>query len=112
VRVEKQFTFGQPGEIRRPRPPGNTSIAPEAATLDLSYRVHNYLHYGPQGTTFWSSDGTTMSKWDDVSASYTVPQAGLSEHETEQLFTQDEVATARRLVTFGDYHPQRHLLLR
>ncbi len=113
VRLVKELGFGRaPGELTVRVRLANTSVAPEATSLPLSYRMHNYLKYGVEPSAFWSYDGSALSRWDDVQVHYTVPNTGLDEQETGHLFTQCEVVMPRRLVSFGDYRPERRLLLK
>ncbi len=110
--VKELLVANKPGEVAVRVRLANTSVAADATSLDVSYRVHNYLKYGVPGATFWNFDGAAVSRWEDVEAHYTVPAAGLSEKESGHLFAQCEVVAPRRLASFGEYRPDRRLLLK
>jgi hypothetical protein len=113
IRVTKDLVFAAtPGDLTVRVRLANTSVAPEATKLTCSYRAHHYLKYGAAGHTFWAWDGAAVHPWDKVETHYAVPNAGLTDSETDQLFTQCDVMAPLKSMSFGDYQPDRQLLLK
>lgn len=112
VRLVKELAFpATAGEVNVKVRLANTSVAPEATKLTCSYRVHHYLKYSAAGNVFWANDGSRLQQWDDVEKSYAVPSTGLSPAEINALFTQCDVIPALLPKSFGEYLPDRKLLL-
>lgn len=113
IRVRKELVFSQePGKVTVRVGVANTSVAPDATKLEFSYRAHSYLQYPASGNVLWSYDGATTRRWDQVATHYSVPNAGLTDADSRALFAQCEVANPTSLVTFGDYTPERKLLIK
>ncbi len=89
----------------------NDSIAPEATSIEFSYRAHNYIDYGKDQSTFWVYDGDQISRWEDVQKHYSVPNKGLAPTESAQVFGQNELTDPVAVREFGEYIPSRQLLL-
>jgi len=112
LKIEKElFVSPEPGRLTVRARILNTSLAMDAPTLDLSYRVHNYIDYGRAKTVFWADDGTRVGQWTDVQKHYSVPNAGLAKPEAAHIFAQCEVTEPHRPVRFGDHFPSEQLLL-
>ena len=112
VKLTKEFTFyEEPGEVSVRVSIFNDSLSMEVPSIDLSYRVHNYIDYTGTGKTVaWTNDGSQIIK-QIGGLTHTVLNTGLTQNETLEAFGQCDVLGPHDIVSFGEYFPQKQLLL-
>ena len=115
VRFTKAFIFGrEPGVLDARVTLFNSSLSMDVQSLDLSYRVHNYIdHQGLGEPTFWVNEGSDIVEKDGRPV-YAVVNAGLSPAESRHVLagtSVDGTLGPLDIVSFGEYFPERQLLL-